>query len=114
DQAEQALRECLAYDSEAPRLTIYGLERLWLAARLATAQQQYQRAATLFGLANTVHSHLHYAVTGPGRALADAALATVRSELDPALFAQIFATGQQLSLTEAFITVLAPDRIVQE
>ena len=42
------------------------------------------------------------------RALADAALATVRASLDPVVFAEAFATGQQLSLEEAFATILAP------
>ena len=35
------------------------------------------------------------------RALADAALATVRGALAPALFAEAFTAGQHLSLAEA-------------
>lgn len=112
DRAEQALAQSLAYDTEARRIIIYELERLWVAARLATAQQQYQRAATLFGLAEKAHSHIQHAVAGPMRDLADAALTTVRSELDTELFAQTFAAGQQLSLTEAFATLLAPSFIM--
>lgn len=42
------------------------------------------------------------------RALADAALATVLAALDPVVFAEAFATGQQMSLEEAFATVLVP------
>ena len=45
------------------------------------------------------------------RTLADAALATVREALDPAVFAEAFAAGQQLSLDEAFATLLAPDAL---
>ena len=40
------------------------------------------------------------------RLLADAALAMVRAALDPALFDEAFAAGQQLSLEEAFATIL--------
>ena len=43
------------------------------------------------------------------RALADKALADVRAELDPAVFAAAFGRGSRLSLTEAFATILAPD-----
>ena len=86
-------------------------ERLFVAARLATAQQQYLRAATLFGLANQMHSQIHYAVGGPMCALADAALAMVCSALDPAVFAETFAAGQQMSLVEAFATILAPGHV---
>ena len=78
DEAEHWLSQSLAYHSEPQRITIYTVERLFVAARLATAQQQYPRAATLFGLADQVHGQVHYAIGGPMRALADAALATVR------------------------------------
>jgi len=40
------------------------------------------------------------------RALADSALATVQSALEPAAFAEAFALGQQMSLAEAFATLL--------
>lgn len=75
---------------------------------LATAQQQYARAATLFGLADQMHRHVHYAVAGPMRALAEAALTLVRAALEPAVFAEAFTTGQQMTLNEAFATVLVP------
>ena len=75
---------------------------------MATVQQQYLRAAVLFGLADQAHSQIHYAIAGPIRALADAALATVQAALDPVVFAEAFATGQQMSLEEAFTTILAP------
>jgi len=42
------------------------------------------------------------------RALADAALATVQAALNPVVFAETYATGQQMSLEEAFVTILAP------
>jgi len=113
-EAEQWLAQSLGYHAEPRSITISELERLWVAARLATAQQQYLRAARLFGLADQAHNHLHYAIAGPMRALADAALATVGgplgAALEPALFAEAFAAGQQLSLAEAFATILGSSR----
>jgi len=58
-----------------------------------------------------MHSQVHYEITGPVRALADAALATVREALDPVVFAEAFATGQQMALEEAFATILAPSSL---
>ena len=98
DEAEHWLSQSLVYHSEPLRITIYTVERLFIAARLATAQQQFPRAATLFGLADQVHGQVHYAIGGPMRALADAALTMVRSTLDPAIFAETFAAGRQMSL----------------
>jgi hypothetical protein len=71
-------------------LTINDVTRLFVAARLATAQQQYVCAATLFGLAGQMHSQVHYAIAGPMRALADAALATAREALEPAVFTEAY------------------------
>ena len=111
DEAEQWLAQSLAYHVEPQWITIHEVTRLWVAARLATAQQQYLRAATLFGLADQTHSQIHYAIGGPMCALADATLATVRGALDPAVFAEAFAAGQQMSLAEAFATILAPTQM---
>jgi len=102
------LAQSLDYAANLQKLTIYEVMRLWVAARLATAQQQYQRAATLFGLAEQTHSQIHDAIAGPIRSLADAAIVTVQAVLDPAIFAEAFAAGQQLSLAEAFATILTP------
>ena len=102
-QAAQWLARSLGYDADPHLLTIYGVQRLWVAARLATAQQQHLRAARLFGLADHAHSQVHDAIGGPMRGLADAALTMVRSALDPAVFAETFAAGRQMSLNEAFV-----------
>jgi hypothetical protein len=59
-----------------------------------------------------MHGQIHYAIAGPMRALADAALVTVSTALAPAVFAQAFAAGQQLSLDEAFATILAPSHVL--
>ena len=80
-------------------------------ARLAAAQENYQCAATLFRLAQGVTRHIRYEMVGPVRSLVDAALGTVRTTLDPKVFAEAFATGLQLSLGEAFATVLHPTAI---
>jgi hypothetical protein len=42
------------------------------------------------------------------RALADAALTTARAALEPAIFAEAFNAGQQMSLAAGFATILAP------
>ena len=100
DQSEQWLAQSLAYDADSHRITIYEVGRLWVAARLATTQQQHRRAATLFGLAEQMHSQIHSVIAGPMRSLAEAALATVRTTLEPAAFAEAFTAGQQMSLAE--------------
>ena len=107
-EAEQWLAQSLAYHADPRLIRIDQIERLLVAARLATAQGAYLRAATLFGLADEIRSHIQYELAGPARLLADAALATVRAALDPALFAEAFTAGQQLSLEEAFAAILAP------
>ena len=108
DEADQWLRQSLAYPTAQRRHDVHEVARLWVAARLATAQQQYPRAATFFGLAEAIHCQINYAIGGPMRALADAALATVQAALEPAAFAEAFAAGQVMSLDEAFATLLAP------
>ena len=91
EQAAHWLGQNLAYSATPQRNNFYEVMRLWVAARLATAQQQYLRAATLFGLAEQMHSQIHYAIAGPMRTLADAALATVQGALDPVAFVEAFA-----------------------
>lgn len=106
DEAEHALVESLASLTEPRQITLHDVERLWIAARLAAAQGHYQHAATLFGKADQAHSQVHYAIAGPMLTLADAAITTVRDALGPVLFAEAFATGQQLSFGEAFASIV--------
>ncbi len=106
DEAVDWLTQSLAYTD--PGIIIYEVVRVFVAARVATAQGQYQRAALLFGLAEQTNSQIHHAYAGPLRTQADVALATVRAALDPAVFAEAFAAGQQLSLKQAFATILQP------
>jgi hypothetical protein len=110
-QAEHWLAQSLNHRADPQRITMFQVTRLFVAARLATVQQQYLRAAILFGLADQVHSQIHYVIAGPVRALADAALATVQAALDSVVFAEALATGQQMALEEAFATILAPTQV---
>ena len=75
---------------------------------MSTAQLQCRRAALLFGLADQAHSQIHDTIAGPMRSLADAALATVQAVLEPTVFAEAFASRQQMTLAEVFDTILAP------
>ncbi|MFZ4656801.1 MAG: ATP-binding protein [Caldilineaceae bacterium] len=105
-EAEQWLAQSVACHAAPRQITLDEVERILIAARLATAQQQYERAAILFGLAEEAQSQIHHMIGGPLRALADAALATVQTALSPAAFAEAFAAGQQMTLDEAFVTHL--------
>ena len=108
-QVEQSLRASLANDTAAHSPSFYDLERLWIAARLATAQGRYKHAATLFGSIEQTHGHIASAIAGPIRAQADAAAATVQAALGTEAFAAAFAAGHQLSLEEAFAAILTPE-----
>ncbi|MEZ4866272.1 MAG: BTAD domain-containing putative transcriptional regulator [Caldilineaceae bacterium] len=106
DEVAQWLHQSLGYQAKSPRITIDDVQRLWVAARLATAKAQYAVAATLFGLAEQAHSQIHYCIGGPMRAQADAALAIVQAALEPAAFTEAFAAGERTVLAEAFATML--------
>jgi predicted ATPase/DNA-binding XRE family transcriptional regulator len=111
DEAADWLARSVTQEADPGIILIYEVVRLFVAARVATAQRRYQRAATLFGLAEQANSQIHHAYAGPLRTQTDLALATVRAALDPAAFAEAFAAGQQLSLSEAFATILHPAAI---
>ena len=53
DQAELWLARSLAYHADPSRITIDQVQRLFVAGRLAAAQERYARAATLFGIAGS-------------------------------------------------------------
>jgi DNA-binding NarL/FixJ family response regulator len=110
DQAEHWLAQSLAYQADANWITIEQVERLWVAARLATAQHHFLRAATLFGLAEQVRSHMNYELVGPVRRLVDAALATVREALGAERFAEAWVAGRSMPLEQTIDYALAlPD-----
>ena len=106
DAAGQWLAQSMTAGAGLAPVSVDQVQWCWVAARLATAQQQYRHAATLFGLAEHTHSQIHHAIGGPMRALADAALATVQDALEPVVFAEAFAAGQRLSTAEALATFL--------
>jgi predicted ATPase/transcriptional regulator with XRE-family HTH domain len=111
-RAEEWLAQSLTYRTDRLLSMISQIERVVIAARLATAQGAYKRAATLFGLADAMRRRIHYELAGPARELADSALKKTQLALEPELYAEAFAAGQQLSLEEAFATILAPDSTV--
>jgi predicted ATPase/DNA-binding SARP family transcriptional activator len=102
EEAAQAVTQSMVYQARLRWLDTEVVNCLWVAARLATVQQHYLRAATLFGLAEQVRRRVRYDAADPPRPLADAALATVQTALEPAAFAKAFAAGQQMGLEEAF------------
>lgn len=110
EQAVQWLAQSITLHADPSKFSMmYKVERLWIAVCLATAQRQYQRAATLFGLAEQAHRQIHFALyAGPIRTQVDMALATVREALGDEHFNEAFSTGQHLSLNEAYTTFLAP------
>jgi hypothetical protein len=107
DEAGRWLAQSLAYQALPRSLTVFQVEQIFVAARLATVQRHDARAATLFGLADQVSRRLHYTYDGPMRSQIDSALAAVQAALDPVAFAAAFTTGQQSSLEEAYATILA-------
>jgi tetratricopeptide (TPR) repeat protein len=113
DEAARWLEQSLAYQVEtAPgRINIAELQRLFVAARLATMQEQYRRAATLLGFAEAAHRRIHYVYAGPMLPLVNAALTKVREALSVEVFDEAFASGQQLPLDEVYTTLLAPAHI---
>jgi hypothetical protein len=68
-QAEQWLAQSLVYHADPRSSTIFEVERLFVAARLATAQENYPRAATIFGLAQQMRGHTRYELLGSVRSL---------------------------------------------
>ncbi len=110
-EAERWLAQSLAYRANLRLIRMDRIESLLVAARLATAQGAYPRAAALFGLADEMCSRIHYELAGPARQLADDALAKVRAALGLALFDEAFAAGQQLSLEAAFAMISASSSV---
>ncbi|MEZ4731570.1 MAG: BTAD domain-containing putative transcriptional regulator [Caldilineaceae bacterium] len=110
DQAARWLAQAVVHHANPRWVRTELVDCLWIAARLATAQQHYQRAATLFGLAEQVGSRIGYLPAGPVRPLNDTAQSTVQAALEPTVFAEAFAAGQGMTLAEAFATLLAQDQ----
>ncbi len=105
-EAERWLVQSLSYRCDPRLMGSAVVNCLFVAARLAVARQHYQRAATLFGLAEEARNNIHYTLVEPVRAQIDAALTKVRAALEPTLFVKTLAAGRQLSMIEAFTTIL--------
>jgi len=102
EQAAQWLGESLAYQPAPPYITSDELQRLFMAARLATLQQKYRRAAILLGAAESAKQQLHYTYRGPQLPLVTAAQAIVEESLSAELFREAFTTGQNLPLDQVY------------
>ena len=111
DEAEQWIAQSLLYHANPRWVRIELVECLWVAARLAAVQQQYQRAANLFGLAEQLGSQIRCAPVEPIRTQITMVMATVQQELGTEHFAEAIAAGRQLSIGEAFATILASGHI---
>jgi predicted ATPase/DNA-binding SARP family transcriptional activator len=111
DQAAHWLAQALTHHANPRWIRTELVDCLWVTARLATAQQQYRRAATLFGLAEQVGSRIHYVSAPPVRPLIDAALTTVQTALEPAVFVEAFAAGRAMRFEEAQTILFMTDRL---
>lgn len=106
-EAEQWLAQGLREQVDPRWLGSAVVNCLHVAARLAVTHAAYQKAATLFGLAEERCVRRHYTLVEPVRAQNRAALVRTRRGLDAARFAAAFAAGQQMTVEEAFATLLS-------
>jgi len=106
--AQTHLTASLNYQAGLRWFTIEFADFLFVAARLAAQQAHYLLAATRLGLAEQIAKRIGYADKTPMRPLIDACATAIRIALEPAAFAEAFAAGQQMTLEEAFATLLAP------
>lgn len=100
------MADALAHHARPRWVRTETVDCLWVAARLATAQGEYPRAAALFGRAEQMAQRIGYRAPSPVRPHIDAALAKVQAALDPAVFAQSFAAGRGMTLGEVVANLL--------
>lgn len=105
ERGTQYMLQSMSYQVKLRWLSTEVVDCLWVAARLATARQRYENAATRFGLADQVRNRVHYFIDCPMRPLVEEALETVRGNLDAQVFAEAFAAGQKMSFDEALLVV---------
>ena len=106
-EAEQWLAQGLSYGIEPHWLGSALVNCFFVAARLAVARQQYQRAATLFGLAEETCRRVHYTLVEPVRAQTSNALTHTRAGLALVCYTEAFAAGEQMAPAAAFATILS-------
>lgn len=111
-QVAQAISQCMVYQVRLRWLSTEFVDCVWVAACLATAQQAYELAAMRFGLAEQIRNRTGYVHASPVQSQVEAALVIVRGKLGDTSFANAFAAGRQLPITEAFGTILGVDSIV--
>ena len=75
-------------------------------ASLATAQQQAERAARLFGAAEALQAVFHFILAPADRADHDRDVATVRAALGEAAFAAVWAEGRAMTMEQAIAEAL--------
>jgi hypothetical protein len=106
DDAELFLRESLTGCQRDRWVKPELVDCLFTAMRLATARQQFQRAAVIFGLAERLRAEIHHVLDQPVRPLVEASLEQVRSALDPADFAAARECGHVLSFRDDIVRLL--------
>ncbi len=104
--AQTHLTQSINHQTSLRWLTIEFADFLFVAARLAAQQESYLLAATRLGLAEQIAKRIGYAGKTPMRSAIDTCAAAIRIALEPAAFAEAFAAGQQMALTEAWATIL--------
>lgn len=109
--AQTHLTESLNHQASLRWFTIEFADFLFVAARLAAQQESYLLAATRLGLAEQIAKRIGYADRTPMRPQIDACAAAICAALEPAIFAEAFAAGQQMTLDEAFATILVASPI---
>ena len=102
EEAEQWLVQCLNYQFDPRWIGIAIVNCFFVAARLAVIRQHYQQAVALFSFAEVTRQRVYCTLVEPVRAQVDADLAKARAMLDPVLYAEAFAMGQQLALNDPF------------
>jgi len=109
EEAERWLALSIGDQAVPRQITIFQLEQIAIAARLAAVQRHHAAAAALFGLVDAVSSSLQCTISGPQHAPLAAARAAVQEALGPITFAEMLTAGQQLSLEEVFAALSATE-----
>lgn len=102
EEAEQWLVQCLNYQFDPRWIGTALVNCLFVAARLAVVRQHYQHAVALFSFAEVTRQRVYCILVEPVRAQVDADLTKARAMLDPSLFTEASAIGQQMALNDAF------------
>ncbi|MEZ4733887.1 MAG: hypothetical protein R3E79_42895 [Caldilineaceae bacterium] len=112
--AQTHLTQSINYQTSLRWFTIEFADFLFVATRLAAQQAHYLLAATRLGLAEQIAKRIGYADKTPMRQAIDTCATAIRTALEPAVFAEAFATGQGMRLAAAFTILLAPTSVLVE